>query len=73
MAAVETDDLADQYFEAIRRSKDSQGSDAVALEAKVHDISPTGNLAITFNKPIIIPPVEINTEGARRLYQRFSI
>ena len=46
-------------------SQKQKGSDVSIepLEAKVQSLSRTGNLTITFNKPIILPPIEIIRES----------
>lgn len=33
------------------------------LSAKIYDISPTGNLTIEFNKPILIPPLRVTEQS----------
>ena len=79
-AISETDKLSEEYFEAILLSQNRKvdNPNAVPLKAKVYDFTPTGNLTITFNKPIIIPPVEVESEEeTRRLtataFQKYSI
>ena len=51
------------------------------MKAKIYDFTPTGNLTITFNKPIILPPIEMISDQNRRLeenstenaFQRYQI
>ena len=51
------------------------------MKAKINDFTTTGNLTISFNKPIILPPLEIIPDETRRLeehstaeaFQRYSI
>ena len=36
------------------------------LKALVTSISPTGNLTITFNKPIVVPPIRVYPVSPKR-------
>ena len=44
------------------RSKDAVDFNAEPLTSKVLSLSPTGNLTISFSKPILLPPIEIYNE-----------
>ena len=53
----------------LSQGKKPDGRDSVQkpLKAQVYDFTPTGNLTIFFNKPIILPPMEIHNVTQRKL------
>jgi len=44
-----------------------KGTEIVPLKASVYGITATGNLTIVFNKPIIVPPIRVDTNVTRLL------
>ena len=39
---------------------DDEEEEIVPLKASVQSLSPTGNLTIAFNKPLILPPIRVD-------------
>ena len=55
------------HTRSMKDREEEKINEAVPLKAKIYDFTPTGNLTITFNKPIILPPIEIIYDQNRRL------
>ena len=68
----QNDDLLDFSIEFFRRKfkyVPPENTTPEPLTAQIYDITKAGNLTIVFNKPIILPPIELFEESKRQLQE----